>query len=236
MTLAVVPVLAYLMTWTGWFLGENSYDRHWADGRHSSYSFIPGPLRSLWHYHAEALRFHDSLSSQHPYESQPWSWIFDGRPVNFYYPDTKTVTGCGQPGNCVRQIVALGTPAIWWAFVPAIFWMAWLVLARKDWRAVSVLVAFLAGWGSWLINTERTMFFFYMIPLVPFLIIGVTLLVGEIVGSPQASETRRTIGLAVLAAYLGLVLVDLAWMWPVFTGQSITQSGWSNRMWLGSWP
>src|SRR4029453_14817245 len=42
----VAPVVAYLLTWSGWFLGENSYDRHWADA-HSGYStWLPGAVRS----------------------------------------------------------------------------------------------------------------------------------------------------------------------------------------------
>lgn len=233
-TLVLVPIATYLATWTGWFMGENSYDRHWADGLGGRWSWIPAPLRSLWHYHSEALTFHDHLTSQHPYESQPWAWIFDARPVNYYYP-TEGIKGCGDAGHCVRQIVALGTPALWWAFVPAVFYSAWLIVSRRDWRAVSVLVAFLAGWASWLINPSRTMFFFYMVPLVPFLIIGVTQILGDVLGSPAAKEPRRAIGLAALAIYLGLVLLDFAYLWPVLTGQSITQTGWSDRMWLNSW-
>lgn len=231
-SLAVVPVGTYLLTWTGWFLGANGYDRHWADGRGGTWSFVPAALRSLWHYHAEMLKFHDSLSSYHPYRSQPWAWLVDGRPVNFYYP--KNVTGCGS-ASCVRQIVALGTPAIWWAFLPAVIWMLWLALSRRDWRSITVLTAFAAGWGTWLINTGRTMFFFYMIPLVPFLIIGVTLVLGQVLGTSTASERRRTVGLIALCVYLGLVVIDFAWLWPVLSGQKISYSDWQARMWFSSW-
>lgn len=234
-TLAVVPVVTYLLTWTGWYLGENSYGRHWADDGKHNWPLVPRALRSLVHYHAETLKFHDGLVSQHPYESKPWAWLFDGRPVNFYYPPQDQVHGCGDAGHCVRQIVSLGTPALWWAFAPATVWMGWMVLSRRDWRAASVLVAFLAGWGAWLVDFKRTMFFFYMIPLIPFMVIGVTLVLADVLGSPRAGETRRTLGLAALACYLGLVLVNFAWLWPILTGQPITQTGWSNRMWLGSW-
>lgn len=234
-SLAVLPLLAYVATWTGWLLGDNGYDRHWADTHPShSFGFVPGALRGLWQYHVEMFRFAESLTSWHPYRSQPWAWLVDGRPVNYYYPGH--VTGCGAK-DCVRQIVSLGVPASWWAFLPAIGWMLWLVVARRDWRAVAVLVAFAAGWGTWLFNTARTMFFFYMTPLVPFLVLGVTLMLGDVlaIGRPGVSRLRRTVGLVVVCGYLALVVGDFAWMWPVLTGQSLTQAGWNARMWFGSW-
>src|SRR3954454_13581570 len=50
--LAVAPVLTYLASFTGWFLGENSQGRHWADQHpDTAFPFIPGALRSLWHMH-----------------------------------------------------------------------------------------------------------------------------------------------------------------------------------------
>jgi dolichyl-phosphate-mannose--protein O-mannosyl transferase len=189
-------------------------------------------LRSLWHYQAETLKFHEGLSSYHPYRSQPWAWLLDARPVNFYYP--RNVTGCGS-SSCVRQIVSLGTPALWWAFIPAILWMIWLMISRRDWRAGIIIMAFLAGWASWLENTSRTMFFFYMVPLVPFLVMAVTLVLGDVLGRRDASETRRIVGLVAVCVYLSLVVINFVWLWPILTGQNITYAGWHARMWFSSW-
>ncbi|MEN3357703.1 MAG: dolichyl-phosphate-mannose-protein mannosyltransferase, partial [Mycobacteriales bacterium] len=174
LTLGVAPVAAYLLAWSGWFLGENSYGRHWADTHDEYWSWLPGPVRSLIHYHWEMWHFHKGLESPHPYQSTPWSWLVTGRPVLFYYPTKPAPTGCGSP-SCVRSVLAVGTPALWWAFVPAVLWCGWLVLSRRDWRATVVLVAFAAGWLSWFLEPGRTMFIFYMAPLVPFLALGVTL-------------------------------------------------------------
>ncbi len=232
LSLVLAPVVAYLLSWTGWFLGDNGYDRHWADGRSSHWGFVPGVLRSLWHYHSEMLNFHEGLSSFHPYRSLPYSWLVDGRPVDYYYP--QHVTGCGSK-SCVREVLSIGTPALWWAFLPALVWMVWLLIARRDWRAGAVLMAFAAGWGAWLENTKRTMFLFYMTPLVPFLVIGITLMLGAVLGRSDASPTRRTVGLLVLCAYLAVVVVNFAWLWPILTGQKITYAGWQARMWFSSW-
>lgn len=231
-SLGVVPILTYVASWTGWFLGDNSTFRHWADSRDSRWSWIPGALRSLWHYHAEMLTFHNGLASYHPYRSEPWAWLVDARPVNYYYP--QNLSGCGAE-RCVRQIVALGQPALWWAFLPAVVWCIWLLISRLDWRAGAVLMAFVAGWGSWLVNTERTMFFFYAVPLVPFLVIGVTLLLGDVLGRASAGETRRSVGLAVVCCYVALVIVNFIWLWPILSGQKITFADWQARMWFNNW-
>jgi dolichyl-phosphate-mannose-protein mannosyltransferase len=111
----------------------------------------------------------------------------------------------------------------------------WLLVVRRDWRAGAVLMAFAAGWGSWLENTARTMFLFYMTPLVPFLIIGITLMLGAALGPPDAGPTRRKVGLLVLCAYLAVVVVNFAWLWPILTGQKITYADWQARMWFSSW-
>lgn len=237
LALAVLPIVTYLATWTGWFLGSNSYDRYWAQQHPAHrFTFIPGalanPLRSLLQFHKEMLTFAESLGSYHPYRSQPWAWIVDARPVNYYYPSNPK--GCGA-AHCVRQITALGTPALWWVFIPMLLWMLWCSITRFDWRAIAVVMAFLAGWATWLENIGRTMFFFYMTPLVPFLCIGVTLCLGDVLGKRGDTQSRRMIGLGVVCVYLGLVVIDFVWMWPVWTGGLITQSGWQSRMWLDSW-
>jgi dolichyl-phosphate-mannose--protein O-mannosyl transferase len=107
-----------------------------------------------------------------------------------------------------------------------------------------------------------------MAPLVPFLVIGLTLALGAMIGpgvgpapvrDPVAEDDdpelhdadyeaaysaqeqrlrsllRRHWGLAGVSVYLGLVIVDFAWMWPLFTGGLLTTDQWDAHMWLPSW-
>jgi dolichyl-phosphate-mannose-protein mannosyltransferase len=230
----VAPVGAYLLSWSGWFLGENSYDRHWADVNAGYWPWLPGPIRSLLHYHAQMWDFHSTLRTPHTYQSSPWGWLVDGRPVLFYYPSNPSPTGCGAT-SCVRTVLDVGTPALWWAFVPAVLWALWIGLVRRDWRGWAVLMAFAAGWVTWFSVPGRTMFLFYMTPLVPFLVIGVTLVLGTALGPARATEQRRTIGLVAVCAYVALVVVNSAWLWPILTGQLIPYDEWRSRIWFPSW-
>ncbi|MDT4959110.1 MAG: dolichyl-phosphate-mannose-protein mannosyltransferase [Pseudonocardiales bacterium] len=255
-SLLAAPLAVYLLSYLGWFTGENSWGRHYADTHSASthlnlplgihlpftWSWVPGPIRSLGSYTLNAYRFHEGLSSGHPYESSQWSWLVLGRPVDFSYNGSEKT--CGS-STCAREILLIGTPLMWWAFVPALLWLAWHWFTTRDWRAGAVWVAFVAGWFVWFPDAKRTKFLFYMAPLVPFLIIAVTLGLGVMLGPAlrrtgdfvrdRHSFRRRQWGMAGIAVYLGLVVIDFAWMWPIFTGGLLTFDTWHAHMWLPSW-
>jgi dolichyl-phosphate-mannose-protein mannosyltransferase len=254
-SLLVAPLAAYLMSYLGWFAGENSWNRHWADTHSASghinllgmhipfwWGWVPAPIRSLGDYTLHAYRFHETLYAPHPYGSKPWSWLVLGRPVDYYYDGGGH--GCGS-SQCAREILLIGTPLMWWAFIPALLWLAWHWLTTRDWRAAAVWVAFAAGWLVWFPDLKRTMFLFYMTPLVPFLILGVTLGLGVLLGPavPKtrnyfayvAADRRRRWGALAVAGYLGLVIADFVWMWPLFTAGLLTQDEWHAHMWFPSW-
>ena len=58
-------IAAYLLTWTGWFVGENSWNRHWSDTHPGKglLGWLPGGVRSLWNYHYQAYEFHTGLKA-----------------------------------------------------------------------------------------------------------------------------------------------------------------------------
>lgn len=230
--LAAVPVLTYLASFTGWFLGETSQGKAWAQQNpDTAFPWIPDALRSLWHQHAEWLRFHSSLSTPHPWESGPWSWLVTGRPILLWNPQGLTDDDGGQ---VVRFILMVGTPTLWFVFVPAATWLVWRVAARRDAAAGVAATAIAAGWLTWLLDAERTMFLFYMAPVVPFFVLAVTLLLQDVLGPPER-RNRRTIGLGVVCVYVALVAATFAFFYPVLTGQPLDQVEWQRRMWFPSW-
>jgi dolichyl-phosphate-mannose--protein O-mannosyl transferase len=254
-SLVLAPIGAYLMTYLGWFVGENGWGRHWADTHGPSttihafglsvpwtWAWVPDPIRALGSWSLQAYRFHEGLDSGHAYQSNPWNWLILGRPVDFYYSgDSKA---CGA-ASCSREVLLIGTPLLWWAFIPALLWLAWHYVTTRDWRAAAVWVAFAAGWLVWFHDLKRTMFLFYMAPLVPFIILGLTLALGVMLGGrpertgdpavDHRNARRRRWGEAGVSAYLGLVIADFAWMWPIFTGGLLTYDTWHAHMWLPSW-
>jgi dolichyl-phosphate-mannose--protein O-mannosyl transferase len=234
--LVVVPVAVYVASWTGWFLSTEGYDRLWASGRSTSYPFIPEAMRSWWHYHWEAYHFHATLESKHPYQSHPLSWPFLGRPVSYYYPPgLKAGTyGCQAP-SCSREVLAIGTPAIWWMMIPAAIGLAARWVSRRDWRASSLLLMTAVSVLAWIPSDlkHRTMFLFYALPAVPFLCLGLALLAGWLIG--QAGTFRRKAASLGVGIYLSLVVINFAYLYPVLAAVTIPYNDWLSRMWFHSW-
>lgn len=237
-SLAVIPILAYLGCWWAWLASETGIDRHAVGqqiGTTSTFGFVPDALRSLWYYSGNVLYFHEHLvtpkDSPHPWESKPWTWPMGLRPMLYYY---STGTGCDAP-ECVSATMLIGTPAMWWLAFPMLGWAFWRVITRFDWRYIAVLVAYLAGLLPWFLNLDRQMYFFYMTPVAPFLVLGLVLPLGEILGRARAGYERRNTGLLIVCLYVGLVVANFAWLWPILNGDPITPAHWNAELWLPSW-
>lgn len=221
-------VAAYLATWTGWFLNDDSSFRHWLRDNGSAEPPVLGALYNLFQYHVDVLRFHEELTSEHTYQSWPWQWILNARPVAFFWSSD---VECGAE-RCASEVLLLGTPLLWWAFIPALLALTWWGLVKRDWRAWAILGGAAAGLAPWLAYPERTMFFFYAMPAQPFLILAVVFALGMIIGSPTASPERRLTGSLIATAYVVLVLLCFAFFYPLYTGQPMPYDDWNARIWL----
>lgn len=235
----LIPFGVYLGSYAPWFASETAVDRHEVGQSIGPDSVLPLPdaVRSLWHYTYQAYRFHAGLTNAagnyHPWESKPWAWPMSLRPV-LYAIDQQNVPGCGAQ-SCVKAVLLVGTPAMWWLAVPALGYAAWRALVHFDWRYAAVLVGYCAGWLPWFADIGRQMYFFYAVPMAPFLVMAIALICGDILYRPGQGEERRTLGLIAVCCYVALVLTNFAWLYPVLTGQPISQTTWNMEIWLPSW-
>ncbi|MFF7974087.1 phospholipid carrier-dependent glycosyltransferase [Streptomyces sp. NPDC007905] len=239
-----VAVAVYLASWLGWILspadGTGGYFRNWAatEGKGGHWAFLPDWLRSLWHYEHEVYNFHVHLSSPHTYQSNPWSWIVLGRPVSYFYESPSPgADGCpaGAGQKCAREVLAIGTPLLWWAACFAIGYVLWRWLLRRDWRAGAIACGIAAGYLPWFLYQERTIFLFYAVVFLPFLCLAVAMLIGAVVGPPGSSDTRRVIGASAAGVLVLLIAWNFIYFWPLYTGQAIPIDSWRSRMWLDTW-
>lgn len=114
-------------------------------------------------------------------------------------------------------------------------WGLWQIVVRRDWRWAAVLTGYGAALLPWFATLDRQMYYFYAVPLAPFLVMGVTLVLGDVLGSARASRERRSTGLLVVCLYVGLVVANFVWLWPILTGVPITVDHWHDQLWLPSW-
>ncbi len=250
----VVPLLVYVASWTGWLLNAGVMERALSDTQYGPYwgdyltrdarGFLPElwqSLRSLWHYHHDVYSFHTGFlnGSEHVYQSNPWGWLVLNRPVGVHaeLDIAPGEGGCGAAAGstCLRQVLLLGNPVVWWFGSIAAVWAVLAWVGRRDWRYGLVVVGIAATWLPWLRYDERPIFSYYAVTILPFLVLGATLLLGEILGRRDASAARRTVGAVTAGSVLVLTVLAFAWFWPIWTDQLVTNSEWLQRMWFRRW-
>jgi dolichyl-phosphate-mannose--protein O-mannosyl transferase len=237
--IVLIPLSVYLASYWAWFASETGINRHAAGQEIGERAWFqpPDAVRSLWYYTAKAYDFHSSLTNaagnHHPWESKPWTWPMSLRPV-LYAIDQDNVPGCGAQ-SCVKAVMLVGTPAMWWLAVPVLLYAAWRTFVRRDWRYAAVLVGYNAGWLPWFAEIDRQMYFFYASTMAPFLVMAIALICGDILYKRGQNAERRTLGLLVVCFYIAVVLTNFAWLFPVLTGLPISQATWDMQIWLPSW-
>ena len=175
------------------------------------------------------LRFHTGLSEDHSYQANPWSWILMGRPTSFFY---ESPSGCGTK-NCAQEVLAIGTPILWWIGAAAIIFLFGvnlhnLAMRELDMASLIPFLGILAGYLPWFFFQERTVFTFYAIVFQPFLILAIVLL------AKLAYEYDERMKY-VIAASVFLIAVNFIYFYPIFTGGITTYDAWYSRMWWSSW-
>ncbi len=218
----LLPIAVYVTTWLGWFLSDRGWDR-----QSSSNPFV------AWlNYHSEMLNFHTGLTESHPYQANPWSWLVMGRPTSFFYDSP---SDCGAK-NCAREVLALGTPILWWIGTIAIaviigFWIKSLVDRTTDSAATIVVVGILAGYLPWFAMQQRTMFSFYAIVIEPFMIVAIVYCAKLLLDS----DLKPAVSHSIVGGLFALVMLCFLYFLPLYTGQTITYDDWKMRMWFDSW-
>lgn len=198
-------------------------------------------LRSLWYYHEDVYTFHTHFlnCSTHTYASDPAGWLALSRPVGVAADtDIKPGTqGCNAPqgSDCLRQVILLGNPTIWWTGCLALIFAAVMWIGARDWRFGVCVVGALSTWLPWLQYDDRPIFSFYAIITLPFLVLALTLAIGRLIGRSREPSRRRTVGVVVSGAFVVLAIVNFAWFWPIYTDQLLTHSEWLDRIWFSRW-
>lgn len=241
----VIPAAVYTATWSGWFATGDGYDRNWA-AQHGNHTPIWSTLDSWYQYQHWMLSFGLGLTASQSYKSNPLGWLILARPISFYWCTPASICS----GSKASEVLAIGTPAIWWAGTLAlVFCLFWwlsgfigdLVFDRppvRDWRAGAVLLGVLAGWVPWIWfawHDNRTEFYYYAVAFDPFLVIGITLCLGLIIGRARVAPARRALGAAAAGGYLCVVLLNFAYLYPILSAQVIPYSSWLSRMWFHRW-
>ena len=238
--IVVTAAVGYVATWWSWFANSGGYARSWGvDHADDPLVGALGPDLAAWvDFHRQVYAFHtgDYIEGvTHPYDAHPATWLLMLRPIGLYYvgdiqPGTE---GCVGADACVRAAVAMGTPVLWWlaaaALVVSVIW--WL--GARDWRFGVPVVGVAATWLPWFTHTERPLFFFYAVTIVPFTVISLAMVLGLLLGDADSPGRRRAAVLAGVAT--AAVVANFAYHYPVLTSELLPYPQWLARMWLQTW-
>jgi dolichyl-phosphate-mannose--protein O-mannosyl transferase len=214
----LLPIITYIASWAGWFATSIGFDRQL------------GAIAGFIDYHKRILTFHASLQDPHTYSANPFTWLLQSRPTAFYY---ETPTGCGAP-KCSQEILALGTPLLWWIGTISIAIALGFFIAKREWRAGFILLGLGSSYLPWFAFQKRTMFNFYAISFEPFLIMAIVYVLYKYLMSAENDQQLR-IRKRIIIAGVVIVVANFFYFLPVFTGTPIPYETWLNRMWLNSW-
>jgi dolichyl-phosphate-mannose--protein O-mannosyl transferase len=233
-----VPIAAvvYVVSWTGWLVTAGGYDRDSAGTASGIWGWVPGPLRALWNYHQAMYAFHVGLSTPHTYASPAWQWPLLIRPTSMYWhQDQYGQHGCTFASSCVQAISSIPNPLIWWGSIAAAIYLIYRFIVARDWRYAVILTGIAATYLPWLMYPDRTIFQFYTIAMLPFLILALTFALQAIAGSGSSDARRRLVGQRVVWIYLAVVVVVSAIWYPVVTGMTVPYDFWRLHNWFPTW-
>ena len=216
----VTPVLVYISSWIGWFSSSRGWDRHYSSNIFSSFIY----------YHQQMLEFHTGLVQRHSYQANPWSWLIMARPTSFFY---ETPKGCNAQ-SCSQEILALGTPIMWWLGTIAVLvtlglWLRSIALRRIDPALSLIVTGMAAGYLPWFFFQRRTVFSFYAIVFEPFLILALVYCARLLINSYGRN------GEIVVATAVVLIALNFIYFLPLYLGDVLTYDAWHARMWFTNW-
>lgn len=227
--LMVLPAIGvYLISWTGWLVTAGGYDRD-SDAN---------PLVALWEYHQTILGFHVGLTKGHPYASPAWEWPFLLRPTAVWVGADPGPCGVD---HCIAVITSIPNPLIWFGGVAAALYLVYRLV--RGWitrRPVGAeiglpLVGLAATYLPWLMFPERTIFQFYTVVMVPFLVIALALTLRIIAGRREDPLHRRQSGERTVLIFLVFVVLVSAFFYPLWTGMSVPYDFWLLHNWMPGW-
>lgn len=233
-----VAVVVYLSTWIGWLSSDGGYGRHAVDATPAQgfWSWVLLPLQNLWHYHETIYTATAQITSSHPYASPAWQWPLLLRPTSMYVGNTANgVDGCVSARGCIEILYSMPNPILWWLGVLAVLWLAVHGVRTRDWRAGIVLVGVGSTYVPWLFYPERTIFQFYTVLILPFLLLAVAFALRTLWGSGRHAAGSRLAGRRIVLATAAIVLAVSVFWYPLWAAISVPMEFYWMHNWLRGW-
>jgi dolichyl-phosphate-mannose-protein mannosyltransferase len=236
--LAVSATVAYLWSWSGWFAGTYSWGRYAAEDPANRLggilAWLPIDLQSFIIHHIDMATRGANLSTDISQASHAVEWPLMLNPVLMAFERNAVGSpDCPFPTECVVAMSTVSNPLVWFPAVASVILASWFVIkTRSIWGSI-ILAGVVAGYVPWLF-LQRDEFFFYAVALVPFLVLSLVWVFGEIVTRAQRADQSRRIHFGIgiyviLASACGIFFLPLAMY------ISMPSWFWDIHVWLPGW-
>ncbi|HMM82509.1 MAG TPA: phospholipid carrier-dependent glycosyltransferase [Terrimesophilobacter sp.] len=239
--LLTVPIALaiYLVTWTGWFVTDGGYYRHWAEQAGNAWqgalAWVPLDIQSFWHYQASTYAYHIGEHQPHGYQANPLTWLLMIRPTAMFYQGSDLGQNGCEFTRCGESITGIANPFIWWGAVAAAVYLVYRVIRYREWQVGAILTGIGAGYLPWLMYLNRTVFQFYTIVFEPFLILALVYVIGLLLGKRTDETWRRLGGIRLIAVILIAMVLVSAFFYPLWTGMQMPLEFIQLHYWLPTW-
>jgi dolichyl-phosphate-mannose-protein mannosyltransferase len=174
-------------------------------------------IHSFLHRQDVMLNDQSGLSGSQPYQSPPWSWPLVRRPVLYLLL---------EPGGRIREVLAMGSPLVWWSSIPAVgYAVARWLRDRDPWGAAPVIVTATAcTYLPWFVVALRReqVFLYYLLPTVPFMCLALGLAADRL--------WRWRAGRAATLAFALAAVALFAFYYPLLTARPLSPNQWRDRI------
>jgi dolichyl-phosphate-mannose--protein O-mannosyl transferase len=250
-----IPVLIYLVSYTGWFANFESTrkaDRCGVEQVEAEQEVqaptLPGQEDAAiegchgwnavvqisdgwWEEQGEIFRFHKNLQADHPYRAPAWTWALMTRPVAYYY-ESCPADGPAEDATCdvdpgtVAEVLGMGNPAIWWLALLSYPFLLYYAFAQRSWQALFIALLLFGQSVPYLIS-PRAVFLFYLTPAVPFIALSLAYVADRALDSESMRWFPATLTLVSLGAFV---------FWaPIYYGLQIPRTTWDLLILFPSW-
>ncbi|HEX2050570.1 MAG TPA: phospholipid carrier-dependent glycosyltransferase [Actinomycetota bacterium] len=177
--------------------------------------------RALWDRQVEMYSSHRGLSSaSHRYQSPPWSWPLLRRPVSYFFETA--------PNGDYLEVLATGSPFVWWSSLLALAYAAWRWTRVRTWRSAEAVVVagFAVSYAPWLVLAagRGAVFIFYLLPAVPFMCLAL----GYVAARIGSSWEARAAQVVFAAAAVGM----FGFYYPLVAKEPLPRAAWEARIWI----
>lgn len=166
----------------------------------------------------DMYQFHSTLDASHPFSSKWYTWPIMYKPlwydVNIFSNGLKST------------IVAIGNPIIWWSGIIAFIYVVIEYIKNKKYNNLFLIIIILCLFLPYAF-IGRVMFIYHYYPVIPFLILGITMFIKYI--------NEKVNSYYIMYIYLSIVIVLFFMFYPVTTGIPVSIKYIENLKWFSSW-